>query len=160
MTVIVLFAVLLVTVSAYSGRVYEAAEGFKAPDLKVENQRSCLRLADMKGRYVLLNFWASSDAASRIRAAHYDALAAAGADGEQFCLVSVNLDRSERLFNEIVRLDNLNATTQFHVSPAEAAALRSGYNLRDGFKSFLIDPEGRIVEMNPAASTVKAIAGL
>lgn len=90
MTIVALFAVLLITVSAYSGRVYEAADGYKAPALTLSNSDTTLSLADLKGRYVVLAFWASNDAASRVEAGELDAFAM-NADEEQFCLVSVNM---------------------------------------------------------------------
>ncbi len=52
MTIIVLFAVLLITVSAYPGRVYEAADGYKAPAITLTNSDTTMSLADLKGRYV------------------------------------------------------------------------------------------------------------
>lgn len=109
MTVIVLFAVLLITVSAYTGRVYDAAEGYKAPVFTLaKSDSSEVNLADLRGRYVLVNFWRSNDVESRLSAASYND-AAKQFDEERFCLLSVNLDRSERLFREIVRRDNLSA---------------------------------------------------
>ncbi len=67
MKVIVLFAVLVISVSAYSERVFEAAEGYNAPSMTIENSDTTLSLADMKGRYVIVTFWSSADADSRLR---------------------------------------------------------------------------------------------
>lgn len=156
MTIIVLFAVLLITVSAYSGRVYEAADGYKAPALTLTNSDSTMSLADLRGRYVVLTFWASNDAASRVEAGELDAYAA-NVDEEQFCLVSVNLDRSEGLFREIVRRDNLKAGAQYHANADEAVKIKEAYHLNNGFKSFLIDPEGRIIATNPTSVTLTQV---
>ena len=62
MFVVALFAVLLVSMSAHTERVYEAADGFKAPDITIENSHSSVSLSDLKGKYVLVSFWASSNA--------------------------------------------------------------------------------------------------
>lgn len=156
MTIIVLFAVLLITVSAYPGRVYEAADGYKAPAITLTNSDTTMSLADLKGRYVVLAFWASSDAASRVEAGELDAFAA-NADEEQFCLVSVNLDRSENLFREVIRRDNLKAGAQYHVNKDEAVKITEAYHLDNGFKSFLIDPEGRIIATNPTSVTLTQV---
>ena len=150
----VIFAVLLVTVSAYTDRVYEAADGYKAPQISVANSNDTISLADLRGSYVLLNFWTSSDAASRLNALSYNEAAQNQTLGERFCLLSVNLDRSERLFREIVRRDNLSATTHYHATGSEAQAIAAAYNLADGFNSYLIDPEGRIIATNPSARTL------
>ena len=45
------------------------SEGDVAPDFKIEStseEQPAFKLANMKGRYVLLSFWASYDAQSRI----------------------------------------------------------------------------------------------
>ena len=156
MKVIVLFAVLVISVSAYSERVFEAAEGYNAPSMTIENSDTTLSLADMKGRYVIVTFWSSADADSRLRAYRYDE-AAKLLPQERFCLLSVNFDRSERLFREIVRRDNLNAETQFHAQGEEASRIIDAYRLDNGFQSFLIDPQGKIVATNPDPETVARI---
>ena len=153
MKVIVLFAVLVISVSAYSERVFEAAEGYNAPSMTIENSDTTLSLADMKGRYVIVAFWSSADADSRLRAYRYDE-AAKLLPQERFCLLSVNFDRSERLFREIVRRDNLSAENHIHVDGSQANRIIHDYRLTEGFKSLLIDPKGRIVAMNPSIETL------
>lgn len=153
MKVIVLFAVLVISVSAYSERVFEAAEGYNAPSMTIENSDTTLSLADMKGRYVIVTFWSSADADSRLRAYRYDE-AAKLLPQERFCLLSVNFDRSECLFREIVRRDNLSAENHIHVDGSQANRIIHDYRLTEGFKSLLIDPKGRIVAMNPSIETL------
>lgn len=156
MFIIAIFAVLLVSMSAHTERVYEAADGFNAPDLTVDNSHSALSLSDLKGKYVLVTFWASSNAQSRISAASYDDFSKS-LDEERFCLLSVNFDRSERLFREIVRRDNLSAKSQFYVSGSNAETIFENYHLGNGFQSFLINPQGKIVATNPSNDTLKKI---
>ena len=107
----------------------------------------------MKGRYVIVTFWSSADADSRLRADRYDE-AAKLLPQERFCLLSVNFDRSERLFREIVRRDNLSAENHIHVDGSQANRIIHDYRLTEGFKSLLIDPKGRIVAMNPSIETL------
>ncbi len=154
MFVVALFAVLLVSMSAHTERVYEAADGFKAPDITIENSHSSVSLSDLKGKYVLVSFWASSNAQSRIMAAQYDDFQRNHSE-ERFCLLSINFDRSERLFREIVRRDNLSAKSQFFVSGNDAESIFETYHLSNGFQSFLIDPQGKIVATNPSNSTLQ-----
>lgn len=156
MFIIAIFAVLLVSMSAHTERVYEAADGFNAPDLTVDNSHSALSLSDLKGKYVLVTLWASSNAQSRISAARYDDFSKS-LDEERFCLLSVNFDRSERLFREIVRRDNLSAKSQFYVSGSNAETIFENYHLGNGFQSFLINPQGKIVATNPSNDTLKKI---
>ncbi len=158
MSFIVLFVVLLLSVSAHTERIYEAAEGFKAPEFMIEAGDSTVSLADHRGRYVLLNFWSSADADSRLATRRYDDMVEDGpAADERLCLLSINFDRSERLFREIMRRDNLEPKAHFHVSSADAGKLAEIYHLGHGYRSYLIDREGRIVSVNPSEATIRKI---
>lgn len=86
MSIIAIFAVFLLSVSARTERVVQAAEGFTAPQFEINSDSSSISLADLKGRYVLLNFWDSTDAVSRIATADYDAFARNLGNEERFCL--------------------------------------------------------------------------
>lgn len=153
---IVLFAVLLFSVSANTERVYLSADGYKAPFFQVSamDGSSSKNLADLRGSYVLLNFWAAKDAPSRLQTMEYTRSLSKITSEERFCLLSVNFDRSERLFREIVRRDNLSAESQMHLSPTEAAKIITDYRLARGNCSFLINPEGKIVAVNPDAASL------
>lgn len=161
MSIIAIFVVLLLTVSANTGRSFSAVEGTRAADFKVTDTDadSTVSLSDLKGRYVLLNFWSSDDAASRIAAQQYNRLLA-NVPEEQICQLAVNFDRSERLFREIVRIDNLKATSQFFVEAQTASDLIDRYDMSHGLQSFLIDPQGTIVAINPSAQTIHTLVGV
>lgn len=160
MSIIVFFAVLLLLGSAATNNAIDGVKGFQAPIFKVERNDSVVSLDDMRGHWVLLQFWSSSDAPSRIAGKQYTAIEQKLNDGqsaERFHLLSVNMDRSERLFREIVRRDNLNAETQFRAQGEEASKIIDAYRLDNGFQSFLIDPQGKIVATNPDPETVARI---
>lgn len=150
MIFIAFFVVLVSTVSSRSGSVYHASMGFEAPQLTLvsDADSSVTELGSLRGRYVLVNFWAASDASSRIAAHDYDRLAAA-LPAERLSLLQVNLDPSKRLVREIVRRDSLNATLQFSPAAEDAAGVEEVFNLEAGLQSYLIDPSGKIVAVNP-----------
>lgn len=157
MSIIVFFAVLLLLGSAATNNAIDGVKGFQAPIFKVERNDSVVSLDDMRGHWVLLQFWSSSDAPSRIAGKQYTAIEQKLNDGqsaERFHLLSVNMDRSERLFREIVRRDGLSAETQFHIEGNRANQLINDYHLESGMQSFLIDPSGRIVAKNPTEQTL------
>ena len=66
MSIIVFFAVLLLLGSAATNNAIDGVKGFQAPIFKVERTDSVVSLDDMRGHWVLLQFWSSSDARSRI----------------------------------------------------------------------------------------------
>lgn len=157
MSIIAIFAVLLLTVSANTDRVYNAAEGMKAPSFEVvATDGSTVSSSDLRGRYVIVNFWASGDASSRIAANRYDSYVESVGE-EQVCLVSVNIDRNQRLVSEIVRHDGLNGESQFFVQPEKTSELIRKFDMGKGLRSFLIDPEGKIVAVNPSDADLRQL---
>lgn len=160
MIIIALFVVLTVTVSSRSDRQYEAVRGFEVPSLSLirDNDSSAIELSDLRGRYTLVNFWAASDAESRIAAFDYSRMAETVGD-ERLSLVQVNLDPSVRLFREIVRRDSLKEAQQYKVADASRENLTQVFHLGSGLQSYLIDPDGKIIAVNPSARQVAEIAG-
>lgn len=162
MSFIVLFAVLILSLSAHTDRVYDAYVGMKAPVFAVADSTTSVSLENLRGRYVVVSFWSSTDAQSRLAAKSYDKLAGQIAkvprSEERLCFLSVNFDRSERLFREIMRRDNFTAKTHFYVSGSTADALVSNYRLDSGYRSYLIDPTGKMVDVNPSPTRLREIA--
>lgn len=139
-----------------SGMVYRKIEtkdlsiGSKMPNIEVRNHEATVNLKNLNGRYVLVDFWSAADGSSRLKSNQYNAL-----DLERNDLierVSVNFDRSENLFKEIVNRDRLNPSSQFHVNDRQAEKMLKKFGLNDGFKSFLVGPDGRIESVNPDPS--------
>ncbi len=130
--------------------------GRKAPTLNIHDADRELTLHAMRGEYVLLNFWNSTDAASRVAANTYDRWMEKHPQAD-VSLLSVNFDRSEAFFHEIVRRDGLDENMQYHVSGSEAAQIRKNYALHDGYGTVLINPEGKIIAHNPTPEELSLI---
>lgn len=150
--IIAFFAVLLVSASAYTDRFIDVTEGSTAPVFAVTNDDNTSSVDQARGRYLLLTFWSSDDAVSRIRCNEYESFIRNNHDNGQLYVMSVNFDRSRKLFDEIVRKDGLNAKSQFHVQGDKAVKIIDDYRLQNGYKAFLVDPEGRVVATNPSTS--------
>ncbi|MBQ9077412.1 MAG: hypothetical protein IJY31_06170 [Muribaculaceae bacterium] len=158
MSIIVIFVVFLISVSAHTGKIIDASEGYTAPAFTIDNGDIAVSLAGMKGKYVLLTLWASSDASSRIACNEYTAYARSiENEGKQFCHLSVNFDRSEKLFRELVKKDGLDAKTQFYAQDEAVLMFKQNYHLEEGFQSFLIDPHGKVIAKNPSAESLTQI---
>lgn len=156
MSIIALFAVVLVSLSAHTERAFEAAEGFHAPDFTVTHtfaDSSAVALADMKGTYTLVNFWSSEQPQSRIAANEYNRVTLSLPAGS-LSLLSVNLDSSAALHREVVSRDRLTPEMQFHVEASKAERLVDAYNMRHGLRSFLIDPQGTVIAVNPTKEAI------
>lgn len=153
MSIIALFVVFLVSLSANTSWQRNPVDGMKAPYLELVGADSQkVNLAEMQGHYTLVHFWSADDAQSRITANQFDCIAAASE--RQLNLVSVNIDNNHRLFREIVRLDGLDEATQFYAGSESSAQLVRSYGLSHGLQSFLIAPDGTIVSVNPSAQSL------
>lgn len=148
------FAILIITLSAFTDKATAPVIGYKAPEIILQEGNQVVTLSDFKGKYVLLNFWKSSDAESRLKCNLYNEIAA-GKDN--ISLISVNLDSSKALYREIVKRDGLETSSQFHIEKTQVSKINNLYRLENNLKSFLIDPEGRILAVNPDEQNIVSI---
>lgn len=115
--------------------------GDKAPSFVLGTDGD-IALKDLRGRRVLLSFWASYDAPSRMRNA---ALDRAVCESEGVEMVSVSFDEYRSVFRETVRQDGLSADRLFVETAGTDSDLYRAYRLKRGFTSYLIDENGIIV---------------
>lgn len=128
-----------------------------APKLQsVTSGDTDMSLSELKGKYVLVNFWDSHNAVSRIAAGEYDRFYRSHRR-RNLELLSVNTDRNRTLFDEIVRTDGLDSLTQYHIADVKARGITPDYHPEDGYSSYLINPEGKIIAVNPTVSAVEKL---
>ncbi len=101
---------------------------------------------------MLLTFWSSDDAPSRLANQHYDRLSRA--DGVHYTHVSVNMDRSKAVFNSIVAIDSLNRSAQYNSTADAQSNITKSWRLDDGYHSFLLDTDGKIIAIDPDEKTL------
>lgn len=153
---IAFFLLSLLSISANTARVFKAESGFRAPQFEVTNDFGTVSLSQYEGEYVLVNFWTSADAASRMAAADYDRYFRDNTN-RKIRFMSVNLDRSATLFSQVVKADSLNASMQYHVESSSADGLIRDYALSGAMTSFLVDPQGRIIATDPTAEMLDGL---
>ncbi len=151
----VILVVVLLLLSAFNPRTRGLKPGYFAPEVTLGDTTF---FDETEGRYLLLNFWASYDAPSRIANIRYsDAMKAI--DSTQLRYVAISYDRSAALYDEIVKRDGVNTTCQYYDPSGEGSTLYEHYRLSKGFASYLIAPDGRIVAHNPNPETLAQILG-
>ena len=148
--VIVSLVLFTIFASGYSSSEFDAKKGHLAPNFEVCNSDTTLSLFDLKGKYVLLSFWSSLDANSRISNIQSNEMAK-DFDGKLVAL-SINYDRNELLFKELVKRDKLQASSQFYDQDGKKSRIFDEYHLDQGYKSYLISPAGEIIAENPGTS--------
>lgn len=162
MFIIAIFAATLILFTASSTSAIDGRTGHSAPRFRLTtNHNEPFELEALQGRWVLLSFWASTDARSRINARYYSLIESNLNDkiGErQFCHVAVNLDSNERLYREIARHDKIDAKTQCFADGNRANSLIQQYHLDKGMNTFLIDPQGYVAAINPTEETILAMS--
>lgn len=184
MILIAAFAMLITSLSAAVDDRRVAAYGEEAPAVVVEQQGTQKALDAFRGKWVVLSFWSSTDPISRLTQNRIASIVKSKADGANLQgrgndaeiefrtpagvyslgkqtdveILSVNLDRSELLMKEIVKLDNLLESTQSRVeSKDEINRLREAFEMNSGLRSFVIDPQGKLVMADPDESTLRKL---
>ena len=150
---IAILGLLILFSSAYYSSPADSRIGYKAPSLVLGNSNNGLApLQQHRGENVLLTFWSSDDATSRLANQHYDRLSRA--DGVHYTHVSVNMDRSKAVFNSIVAIDSLNRSAQYNSTVDAQSNIIKSWRLDDGYHSFLLDTDGKILAIDPDEKTL------
>lgn len=123
--------------------------GDRAPSFTICGEKQLINLNDLRGKYVLLSFWASYDAASRVQNA---TLSHAVAQAHNVEMVSVSFDEYKSIFNETIKKDQVSTTNCFVELAGKSSDLYQTYRLKKGFKNLLLDENGVIIAKNIQAS--------
>ena len=130
-----------------------------APDFKIQSMSAgqpLAELSDMKGKYVLLSFWASYDAHSRMQNASLSNVLRSASRNENVEMVSVSFDEYQSIFKETVRKDQIVTTSCFVETKGESSGLFKKYRLGRGFTNYLLDENGVIIAKNISAAELSA----
>ena len=130
-----------------------------APDFKIQSMSAgqpLTELSDMKGKYVLLSFWASYDAHSRMQNASLSNVLRSASRNENVEMVSVSFDEYQSVFKETVRKDQIVTPTCFVETKGESSGLFKKYRLGRGFTNYLLDENGVIIAKNISAAELSA----
>ncbi|MEF7615104.1 TlpA disulfide reductase family protein [Aquincola sp. MAHUQ-54] len=125
---------------ARAARIGEAAPDFERAALAAAGEPPSQRLAGLRGRVVLLDFWASWCAPCRQSLPVYEQLQSALAD-QGFVLVAVNVDRNVQDAQRLLATLRLEALARHAVHDADGR-VATLYGVQAMPSSYLIDRRG------------------
>ena len=129
------------------------------PDFKIETmsaEQSAQSLSRMRGKYVLLSFWASYDAQSRMQNASFSNALRSTALNNNVEMVSISFDEYQSIFEETIRKDQIVTPTCFVETKGESSGIFKKYRLSRGFTNYLLDDNGVIIAKNISVAELPA----
>ena len=123
--------------------------GDKAPEFKICGEKQLVNLKDLRGKYVLLSFWASYDADSRMKNVTLNHVVGKTDNVE---MVSVSFDDYKSIFNETIKKDRITTSNCFVELSGNRSDIYKTYSLHKGFKNYLLDENGVIIAKDIEAS--------
>lgn len=152
---IFLAAAVIILISAYD-RPFASHPDFNPRGFVIEHPDSgSFDLDRLAGRHVMVTFWSSSDAESRLKNMYYAAMARHNPD---LWHVGINMNDTPEMYREILRLDHLDGDSlQFHMGGDAAARMAGRYGLKSRYNTFMLDPSQSVIARNPSAEQVDSL---
>lgn len=130
--------------------------GSKFPQIQLtDSVYGSFDLAAQEGKYVVLNFWASYDALSRMSDIRLKQ-AVDRLERDDVAYISVSFDRSPVVFEETILADGCTASHYFDRRGTDSDVYEKA-GLKTGFNNFLLDPQGVIIAKNVDPEKLKTL---
>lgn len=114
-----------------------------------------INLHDYKGKKVVVNFWAAYNAQSRANNVQLHNFLKENNPDVEF--VAVSFDTNKTVFEKTLLLDNIDSISHFCDVNGTESKIYEDFQLKKGFKSYLIDETGVITAMNVTPETLKVL---
>ena len=161
--ILVALAVLLYFGGRYLYFMPKYSDGEQAPDFTHELLNgTAFSLSDLRGSYVLLDFWGSWCGPCRSESPkivdlfnRYENRSVNGATG--FVVVNIGIEMNEQSWKRAIVRDGLD--WPYHIGQFDrfASPIAKAYGVRELPTKFLIDPEGQILSVNPSIHEIEEV---
>jgi peroxiredoxin len=133
--------------------------GEPAPPLKVVTlDGTALTLADLKGKWVLLDFWATWCLPCRQQVPHLQAVHKAYGSRRDFVMISISLDDDEQALRKFIQENSLDWHQVFG-EKGGARKAADAYGASAIPLTVILNPQGDIEAVDPPGSTLKETVG-
>ena len=123
----------------------DMAPNFEIPAI-YDQSKSTTKLSDLKGKYVLLSFWATYDAPSRLQNVNLNNSILL--DESKIEMVSISYDDYQSIFQETIKKDRIDASICFIDPLGQKSKIFIQYQLKHGFTNYLLNENGVIIAKN------------
>lgn len=158
---IIYFFVLFLTTGAVSKDAKPGeglSEGSVSPDLTLmTSDFTQTKLSDYKGKYVLLQFWASNNADSRISNVKLNNLIKSD-ENASVKMISLAMDKSSEVARMTAELDGIEISNTFTVSDVLKEEVKKRFRMNSvNYGNYLLNKDGVIIAKNLTTDEMKKI---
>lgn len=140
-----LLTVLLFLIMGLADKEVKLTEGVMPGNLAPVSNWQGVDIID--NNCVLVQFWSSSEPQSRLENVKMHNMISQSKSGS-LKLVSISLDENEAVYKGMIRFDQIDDSTQFHVSSLNDAQMFNKYKLDAKAGNWLINSDGVIIATN------------
>ena len=140
---------MLLLVAVFVSMAYTTRDAGAFDELKPGNRAPEIHLQhlSLEGKYSLLQFWASYDATSRVNNLLLSNKLTE-LQREDVQMISISFDEKQSVFEETIKTDNLNLSSQINILAGNAPDVFQNYRMDTGFNNLLVGPDGVIIAVN------------